>query len=126
HATPLGQHAGMAMHESQSRLWENQVGRSRALWRHFEPRYRELFGAQLEGVSSDDLHLAINAVQPTFIRVDSDEVHYNLHIILRFEIEQRLFSGEVAVADLPAAWNALSEELLGSRPPDDKKGVLQD
>ncbi|MCF3648290.1 carboxypeptidase M32 [Synoicihabitans lomoniglobus] len=126
HATPLGQHAGMAMHESQSRMWENQVGRSRAVWHHFEPRYRELFGTALEGVSSDDLHLAVNAVQPTFIRVDSDEVHYNLHIILRFEIEQRLFSGELAVADLPDAWNALSEELMGSRPPDDQRGVLQD
>ena len=126
HATPLGQHAGMGMHESQSRMWENQVGRSRAFWQRFEPRYRELFGAQLNGISSEELYLAINAVEPTFIRVESDEVHYNLHIILRFELEKRLLSGDLAVADLPEAWGALSEELFGRRPVDDREGVLQD
>jgi carboxypeptidase Taq len=126
HATALGQHAGMAMHESQSRMWENQVSRSRAFWRHFEPRFRELFGAQLAGVSSDQLYREINAVRPTLIRVDSDEVHYNLHIILRFELEKKLFSGELAVNDLPAAWNDSCEELLGCRPQHDGEGVLQD
>jgi carboxypeptidase Taq len=126
HATPLGQHAGMGMHESQSRMWENQVGRSRAFWQHFEPRYRELFGQELNGFSSDDLYLAINAVEPNYIRVEADEVHYNLHIILRFELEKRLISGDLAVADLPEAWGALSEELFGHRPADDRAGVLQD
>lgn len=126
HATALGQHAGMAMHESQSRMWENQVGRSQAFWTHFEPRFRELFGPQLKGISSAELHRAINAVRPTFIRVESDEVHYNLHIILRFELEKRLFSGDLAVRDLPAAWSDLSAELLGRRPPSDREGVLQD
>jgi carboxypeptidase Taq len=124
--TPLGQNAGMGVHESQSRLWENQVSRSRAFWTFFEPRFREKFPAQLAAVSSEELYLAVNEVAPTLIRVDSDEVHYNLHIILRFEIEQRLFSGELAVRDLPAAWNALSRELLGLEPTSDRTGVLQD
>ena len=126
HATALGQHAGMAMHESQSRMWENQVSRSRAFWRHFESRFREFFGAQLDGVSSDQLYREINAVRPTLIRVDSDEVHYNLHIILRFELEKKLFSGELAVKDLPEAWNDSCEEILGCRPTHDGEGVLQD
>jgi len=124
--TPLGQNAGMAVHESQSRLWENQVARSRGFWRHFEPRLRELFPTQTAGVSTDELYLAINAVHPTLIRVDADEVTYNLHIILRFELEKKLFTGELAVADLPAAWRASAQELLGLTPPNDREGVLQD
>ncbi len=124
--TALGVHAGMAVHESQSRLWENQVARSRAFWRHFEPRWRELFPAQTAGVSSDELYLAVNAVEPTLIRVDADEVTYNLHIVLRFEIERRLFAGELAVRDLPAAWRAASRELIGLEPANDREGVLQD
>lgn len=126
HATALGQHTGMAVHESQSRMWENQVGRSRAFWTCFEPRYRELFGAQLADISSEQLYREINAVRPTLIRVDSDEVHYNLHIILRFEIEQALFAGDLAVADLPGAWNEACDKLLGQRPTHDAEGVLQD
>ncbi len=126
HATALGQHAGMGMHESQSRMWENQVGRGAAFWSFFEARYRDYFGEQLAGVSAEELHLAVNAVEPGLIRVEADEVHYNLHIILRFELEQRLFSGELAVADLPAAWNERCEALLGQRPANDAEGVLQD
>ncbi|HUR58002.1 MAG TPA: carboxypeptidase M32, partial [Opitutaceae bacterium] len=83
--TALGIHAGMAMHESQSRLWENQVARSRGFWRCFESRWRALFPAQTAGVSAEDLYLAVNTVEPTLIRVDADEVTYNLHIVLRFE-----------------------------------------
>jgi carboxypeptidase Taq len=124
--TALGIAAGMGMHESQSRLWENQVARSRGFWRHFEPRWREVFGERTRGVSSDVLYLAVNAVEPTLIRVDADEVTYNLHIILRFEIEQRLFTGDLAVRDLPAAWRAASRELLGLEPETDREGVLQD
>ena len=124
--TPLGQNAGMAVHESQSRLWENQVARSRAFWRYFEPRLRERFPEATRGVDSDALYREINAVRPTFIRVDADEVHYNLHIILRFELERRLFSGQLSVAELPEAWAAMSVELFGSAPPDDRRGVLQD
>ena len=124
--TPLGQNAGMGVHESQSRLWENQVSLSREFWKFFEPRFREKFSAQLASVSSEELYLAVNEVAPTLIRVDSDEVHYNLHILLRFELERRLFAGELAVRELPAAWNALSQELLGLTPTSDKVGVLQD
>ena len=124
--TALGLHAGMAVHESQSRLWENQVARSRGFWRRFEPRLREIFPAQTAGVSSDELYLAINAVEPTLIRVDADEVTYNLHIILRFELEKKLFTGELAVGDLPGAWRSAAQELLGLKPANDREGVLQD
>ena len=124
--TALGIHAGMAVHESQSRMWENQVARSRGFWRYFEPRLRALFPAQTAGISTDELYLAINTVQPTLIRVDADEVTYNLHIILRFELEKKLFSGELAVTDLPAAWRASAQALLGLTPPNDREGVLQD
>lgn len=124
--TALGIDAGMAMHESQSRLWENQVARSRGFWRRFEPRWRELFPAQTVAIDSAELYLAINAVEPTLIRVDADEVTYNLHIVLRFELEKKLFSGELAVRNLPAAWQSASRELLGLEPASDRAGVLQD
>jgi carboxypeptidase Taq len=124
--TALGIAAGMAVHESQSRLWENQVARSRGFWRYFEPRWRGLFPAQTQGVSSEELYLAMNAVEPTLIRVDADEVTYNLHIILRFEIEQRLFTGQLQVRDLPKAWREASRELIGLEPANDAEGVLQD
>ncbi len=124
--TPLGEAVGMGIHESQSRMWENQVARSAAFWRHWEPKFRAAFAPRLDGVTSEELYLAINEVAQTLIRVDSDEVTYNLHIVLRFEIERRLFRGELAVADLPAAWNALSQELLGLTPAHDGEGCLQD
>jgi carboxypeptidase Taq len=124
--TALGIHAGMAMHESQSRLWENQVARSRGFWRCFEPRWRELFSTQTRGVSADELYLAINTVEPTLIRVDADEVTYNLHIVLRFEIEKKLFAGTLAVRDLSEAWWEASRQLIGLVPPSDREGVLQD
>jgi len=126
YGTALGQNAGMAVHESQSRLWENQVARSRAFWEFFELRLRWKFPHQLEEIRPDDLYLAINAVEPTLIRVDADEVTYNLHILLRFELEQKLFSGELTVANLPKAWNRLSLELLGLTPTKNAEGVLQD
>jgi carboxypeptidase Taq len=126
HHTALGQAAGMGVHESQSRLWENQVARSRGFWRFFEPRFRARFAEQLKNISSDELYLAINAVEPTLIRVDADEVTYNLHVVLRFELEKKLFSGELAVRDLPAAWNAASQALLELKPSSDREGVLQD
>jgi carboxypeptidase Taq len=114
------------VHESQSRLWENQVARSRGFWRHFEPRWRVVFPAQSAAVSSEELYLAVNAVEPTLIRVEADEVTYNLHIVLRFELEKKLFSGELAVRDLPDAWRAASRELVGLEPVNDREGVLQD
>ena len=124
--TALGLHAGMAVHESQSRLWENQVARSRGFWRGFEPRFRALFPAQTAGLTGEELALAVNAVQPTLIRVDADEVTYNLHILLRFELEKKLFAGELAVGDLPAAWRAASRDMVGLEPATDREGVLQD
>jgi carboxypeptidase Taq len=124
--TALGQHAGMAVHESQSRIWENQVARSRGFWRFFEPRLRELFPSQTKAIPSEELYRIINAVVPTLIRVDADEVTYNLHIILRFELEQKLFSGALAVRDLPSAWRSAARELLGMEPKNDREGVLQD
>lgn len=124
--TALGIHAGMAVHESQSRLWENQVARSRGFWRAFEPRFRAMFPAQTAALGGEELYLAVNAVEPTLIRVDADEVTYNLHIILRFEIEKKLFTGELAVKDLPAAWRAASQEIVGLVPANDRTGVLQD
>ena len=124
--TALGMHAGMAVHESQSRLWENQVARSRGFWRYFEPRLRALFPDGAAGLGSDELYRKINAVEATPIRVEADEVTYNLHILLRFELERRLFAGTLAVADLPAAWTALARDLLGLAPSSDREGVLQD
>jgi carboxypeptidase Taq len=124
--TALGEAVGMGIHESQSRLWENQVARGKAFWKYHEPKLRESFPSQLEGVTSDDLYLAMNAVTLNPIRVDSDEVTYNLHIILRFELEKLLFSGEMTVADLPNAWKVLSNEIIGVTPKNDAEGVLQD
>ncbi len=124
--TALGEAAGMAAHESQSRIWENQVARSRAFWRYWEPRYRELFADRLDGVESDALYLAVNAVAISPIRVDSDEVTYNLHIMLRFELEKRLMDRSLDTRDLPGAWNELSAQIVGHRPRNDREGCLQD
>lgn len=124
--TALGQAAGMGVHESQSRLWENQVCRSKAFWTFYEPKFRAAFPAQLSKVSSDELYRAINSVQRNPIRVDADEVTYNLHIIIRFEIERKLFSGELSVKELPEYWNSQYKELLGISPRSDAEGVLQD
>jgi carboxypeptidase Taq len=124
--TALGTAIGMAVHESQSRIWENQVGRSRAFWKKWEPRYREVFAEQLKAVSSEELYRAINKVGLTPIRVDADEVTYNLHIMLRFDLEKRLFSGEIDTKDLPEAWNEASTRILGYTPKNNREGCLQD
>jgi carboxypeptidase Taq len=124
--TPLHSGVSLAVHESQSRTWENLVGRSRAFWRWFYPRLQHSFSAQLGGVDEEAFYRAVNKVQPSLIRIDADEVTYNLHIILRFELEQDLIDGRLAVADLPEAWNARMEEYLGVPVPDDARGVLQD
>ena len=123
---PSGSAASLGIHESQSRLWENQVARGPGFWRHFGPRWRELFPAQTAGLSADDLALVVAPVAPTLIRVEADEVTYNLHIVLRFELERRLFAGDLDVEDLPEAWRALSVELLGLAPAHAGEGVLQD
>lgn len=126
YGTPLAQAVGMAVHESQSRLWENQVGRSRAFWKFFEPLYRQQFPKALSSIDSESFYRAVNAIELNPIRVDSDEVTYNLHIILRFELEKEVFDGALAVKDLREAWNEKSKELLQLTPKNDKEGVLQD
>jgi carboxypeptidase Taq len=124
--TPLGGGTSSAIHESQSRTWENLVGRSRSFWRYFYPQLQETFASQLGSVDEEEFYRAVNKVQPSLIRIDADEVTYNLHIILRFELEQDLIDGRIAVADLPEAWNARMKEYLGVDVPDDAHGVLQD
>jgi len=123
---PRGDAVSLGIHESQSRTWENLVGRSKAFWRHFYPLARQMFPQTLADVSLEDFHFAVNAVKPGFIRVDADEVTYNLHIMLRFEIEQAIINEGLPVAEIPARWNALFKEYLGLDVPDDSKGVLQD
>jgi carboxypeptidase Taq len=124
--TPLGQYVSLGIHESQSRLWENLVGRSRAFWTGFLPRAKEIFPESLADVTLDQWHFAINAVRPSFIRTESDEATYNLHILLRFELEEALLTGDLSTRDLPAAWGEKMRTYLGITPPDDAKGCLQD
>ena len=124
--TPLADGTSLGMHESQSRLWENLVGRSRAFWQRYYPRLRSFFPDQLAGVSLDAFYRGINKVEPSLIRVEADEVTYNLHVMLRFELEKAMVEGRVLVADLPELWNEKMEEYLGLRPETDADGVLQD
>lgn len=124
--TPMGEAASLGIHESQSRTWENLVGRSRPFWVHHFPKLRGMFPEALRDVSLDQFHGAINAVRPSLIRVEADEVTYNLHIILRFEIERALFTGALDVNGIPAAWNEKMRSSLGVAPPGDADGCLQD
>ncbi len=124
--SPLAGGASLAVHESQSRMWENLVGRSLPFWEYFYPRLQEYFPQQLKQVSLERFYRAINKVQPSLIRVEADEATYNLHIMLRLELEIALIEGSVAVKDLPEAWNSRMQEYLGVVPPDDADGVLQD
>jgi len=126
HGTPLGEAPSLGMHESQSRLWENGVGRSPAFWRYFYPRVRSYFLDGLEDVSQETFVASINRVQPGPIRTRADRVTYDLHIIIRFELEQALIRGELAARDLPAAWRERYRELLGCQPRNDAEGCLQD
>ncbi len=123
--TPAGEAVSLGVHESQSRLWENHVGRSRGFWRWLLPRYREAFpGAPSAGV--DRIWPLLHTVKPSLIRVEADEATYNLHVLARFEVERALFGGELEVRDLPAAWDDLYDQLLGIRPPNAAVGLLQD
>jgi carboxypeptidase Taq len=123
--TPLCEGASLAVHESQSRLWENLVGRSRPFWLAFYPRLQELF-PQLRGTPRESFYRGINRVRPSLIRVEADEATYNLHIMLRMELEIGLITGRVSVKELPERWNAGMTEYLGVTPSDDAHGVLQD
>jgi carboxypeptidase Taq len=126
YGTPAGSAASLGIHESQSRMWENFVGRGRPFWEHFFPRARQVFLRTLRDVSLDDFVFAINDVRPSFIRVEADEATYNMHIILRFELEQALVSGDLQPADVPAAWNERFRKSFDLTPPTDALGCLQD
>jgi carboxypeptidase Taq len=124
--TPLIDGASLAIHESQSRMWENIVGRSLPFWRYYYPRLQATFPAQLGDVPLEDFHRAINKVQPSFIRTEADEATYNLHVMLRFELELALIQGDLKPDELPDIWNEKMREYLGITPPNDAQGVLQD
>jgi carboxypeptidase Taq len=126
HGQPLGQPPGLGMHESQSRLWENQVGRSRAFWIWAWPLAQDVFGEAVAGIEVDELVRALNRVRPSLVRVESDETTYNLHIMIRFDIERALMRGDLAVDDVPGAWNQRIRDDLGIEVPDDARGCLQD
>jgi carboxypeptidase Taq len=118
--------ASLAWHESQSRLWENLVGRSRALWKFFYPKLQAAFPDQFKNVEIETFYRAVNKVQPSLIRMEADEATYGLHIILRFELEQEILQGQLRLRDLPEAWNTRMKAYLGVEVPDDAHGVLQD
>ncbi len=121
--TPLGDAVSLGIHESQSRLWENQVGRSRAFWQWALPRFQAHFGST---AGLEQLWPTLHVVRPSLIRVEADEATYNLHVLVRFELEKALFAGDLSVAELPAAWDDLYAEVLGVRPANAAEGVLQD
>jgi len=124
--SPLASGTSSGVHESQSRLWENIVGRSKGFWSHYLPKTQALFPEQLKDVSLDQFYKAINKVSRSLIRVDADEVTYNLHVMIRFDLELQLLEGSLEVKDLPEAWHARYESDLGLRAPDDSDGVMQD
>jgi carboxypeptidase Taq len=123
--TPMGEAVSLGIHESQSRMWENLVGRSLGFWRFFYPEAQKVFPA-LGGVGLEAFHFAVNEVKPDLIRTEADEVTYNLHILLRFELERALIKGDLQVAELPGAWNEKMQAFLGLTPPDHASGVMQD
>jgi len=124
--TPLWEASSPGIHESQSRLWENLVGRSRPFWRHFYPSLVATFPESLRGVDEEAFYRAVNRSYPSLIRVEADEVTYNMHVLLRFELEAQMLDGSLKVNDLPEAWNELIQTYLGIKVPNDREGALQD
>ncbi|MBA4038991.1 MAG: carboxypeptidase M32 [Planctomyces sp.] len=124
--TPLSEAVSLGVHESQSRLWENFVGRSRAFWRWALPLAKKTLGAGARSLTLDAVYAAANHVRPSLIRVEADEATYNLHVMVRFRLERELIAGDLRVRDLPRAWNTLYRDILGVRVPDDRRGCLQD
>jgi carboxypeptidase Taq len=124
--TPLGHGVSAGVHESQSRLWENVVGRSRGFWEHYFPKLQQSFPDQFTGVALDTFYRAINKVERSLIRTDADEITYNLHIMLRFGLELEMLEGRLRIKDLPEVWRAAMKSDLGITPPDDRDGCLQD
>ncbi|MEO7083864.1 MAG: carboxypeptidase M32 [Gemmatimonadaceae bacterium] len=123
---PMGEAASLGVHESQSRLWENLVGRSEGFWRHFYPQLRSTFHEALHDISLETFRSVINRVKPSLIRVEADEATYDVHIMIRFELERAMLSGDLKVADLPGAWAELYGRYLGVTPKNDRNGCLQD
>ena len=126
HDTILADGCSMGIHESQSRMWENIVGRSREFWNYWYPTFQKYFPENLSDYPMEEFYRSVNVVKPSFIRVNADEVTYGLHIILRFEIERDLIEGKIDVNELPEVWNSKFEDLLGITPSDDAEGCLQD
>lgn len=126
YGTPLGEAISLGMHESQSRWWETRIGQSKSFWKHYFPLLQKEFGGSLNKISLDSFYKAVNKVEPSFIRVDADEVTYSLHVILRFEMEKALIEGSLTVREIPEAWNAKMKELLGITPKTNSEGCLQD
>lgn len=126
YGTPMGEAASLGLHESQSRLWENLVGRSEGFWLHFYPQLQSTFHEALHDVPVETFRRVTNRVEPGLIRVQADEVTYNVHIVIRFELERALLSGDLVAADLPGAWADLYTRYLGVTPEDDRSGCLQD
>ncbi|RJQ32894.1 carboxypeptidase M32 [Candidatus Parcubacteria bacterium] len=124
--TPLGEGVSYGIHESQSRLWENMIGKSFAFWQHFYPILKKEFPTPFGEISLEKFYCSLNSVKPSLIRTDADEVTYNLHVILRFEIERDLMEGKIAAKDLPEIWNGKMKKYLGVKPPNDRMGILQD
>jgi len=124
--TPMGESVSLGIHESQSRMWENQVGRSLSFWRFVGPHMKTFFGDALEDLPVERLYEAANVVTPDFIRVEADEATYNMHVMIRFELERAILRGDLDVADIPAAWNEKYRDSLGLEVPSDAKGCLQD
>lgn len=123
---PLGEACSYSIHESQSRLWENNVGRSKEFWQHYYPPLQQLFPEQLQQVSAAHFYKGINKVQPSLIRTEADEISYHFHVAIRYELEKKVIEGTLPTADIPAFWNQQYRELLNVTVPDDKQGVLQD
>lgn len=123
---PLGEACSYSIHESQSRLWENNVGRSRNFWEHYYPELQKFFPSQLEKVNLDQFYKGINKVQPSFIRTEADEITYHFHVYIRYELEKSLLDNSIRTEDIPSFWNEQYKKLLGITVPDDKKGCLQD
>ncbi len=123
---PLGEACSYSIHESQSRLWENQVGRSLNFWRHYYPSLQKKFSEQLNGITAEAFYAAINRVQPSLIRTEADEVTYHFHVYVRYQLEKKLIEGSIEVKDIPAFWNEHYKRYLGVEVPDDVHGALQD
>ncbi len=126
YGTPMGDFISFGIYESQSRLWENFVGRSKGFWNYFFPKAKQIFPEALGRISLDEFYFSVNDVKKSFIRMKADEVTYNLHVLLRFELEQALICGELSVSDIPNAWNHLFKQYFDLTPPNDAKGCLQD